>query len=355
MMKLIYAVMLTSILVGCNGGSSDSDSASPSNINNSSSGLPQDGNITNYNFTSLSGDCLDYIGSLTSSVTDIQRSLAFNGSVSISSAGNKCVIESNHIPNHDFNDQSASFATNVSEQDSDYEITANPSFATSTTALSMAVSEGVFLNGVNVDMLAAACYAVGSEPLGREKIGCGQSEINNPWRYDPMSSLNGFGTDQHNAHVQPTGKYHYHGNPVAMFVQNCAGGNASPVIGFAADGFPIYGSCFDDNGTVRKATPSYRLKSGTRQAVSGYTTPVSGQGVVASANYDGQFRGDYEYVSGLGDLDECNGMTVNGQYGYYITDSFPWVLNCFKGTVDNSFSLSGLSRAHSHDGEYHTH
>ncbi len=354
-MKALYITLTVMILAGCNAGTTETNSSSPSTIKNSSTGLPQNGNITNYTFTSLSGDCLDYLGSLTSSVTDIQRSISFNGAVSISSAGNKCVIESNHIPNHDFNDQTASFATNVSEQDSDYEITANPVLAGSSTALSMAVSEGVFLNGVNVDMLAAACYGVGSEPLGQEKIGCGQSQINNPWRYDPMSSLNEFGTDQHNAHVQPTGKYHYHGNPVALFIQNCVGGSASPVVGFAADGFPIYGSCFDDSGTVRKATPSYRLKSGTRQSVSGYSTPVAGQGVVASSNYDGQFRGDYEYVSGLGDLDECNGMTVNGQYGYYITDSYPWVVNCFKGTVDSSFSMSGLMRAHSHDGDVHTH
>lgn len=66
------------------------------------------------------------------------------------------------------------------------------------------------------------------------------------------------GTDNNNAHTQPDGTYHYHGNPMAMFITDCdASGIASPVIGFAADGFPIYGSCFNDNGTVRKATSSY--------------------------------------------------------------------------------------------------
>jgi len=54
-------------------------------------------------------------------------------------------------------------------------------------------------------------------------------------------------------------------------------------------------------------------------------------------SYDGQYRQDYEYVEGLGDLDECNGMTYNGQYGYYVTETFPWVMACFKGAPHTSF------------------
>ncbi|MCW8865167.1 MAG: YHYH protein, partial [Colwellia sp.] len=47
---------------------------------------------------------------------------------------------------------------------------------------------------------------------------------------------------------------------------------------------------------------------------------------------------DYEYVAGHGDLDECNGMSVNGVYGYYISDGFPYILTCFKGVPDPSFN-----------------
>ena len=142
-----------------------------------------------------------------------------------------------------------------------------------------------------------------------------------------------------NAHVQPTA-YHYHANPMAMFETDCGlTVSASPVLGFAADGFPVFGSCINENGAIRNVKSSYQLKDdgGPRQAVTGYTTPSAGTGNIASSNYDGQFRGDYEYVAGSGDLDECNGMTVDGQYGYYISDSFPWVLNCFSGTPDPSF------------------
>ncbi len=324
------------LLSGCNGGDDSSSATSTPSVSGN--------NITNLLFTNLSGDCQQYLGTFFSTVNDIQRSLIYTGQTQITSSGSKCVVQSNAIPNHDFNDVTASFATNVSEQSTYYEFTASPSFADSTTALSLGTSEAILLNGVKVDLLAAACYGVGDE-----RTGCGQSEINNPWRYDPMSSLNGFGTDIHNAHVQPTGEYHYHGNPVAMFVQDCVGGEASPVIGFAADGFPIYGSCFLDSSTsqVRKATSSYRLKTGARVDVGSYTAPVVG-GNVVSSNYDGQFRGDWEYSAGLGDLDECNGMTVNGQYGYYVTDAFPWVINCFKGSVDTSFSGFSIERSHGH-------
>jgi len=141
-----------------------------------------------------------------------------------------------------------------------------------------------------------------------------------------MSPLASFGTDGHNAHTQPDGTYHYHGNPQALFDQS--GTVASPVIGFAADGFPIFGSYINDNNMVREVASSYQLRSGARP--SGANNP--------GGSYDGTFVDDDEYVTGLGDLDECNGMMRGGVYGYYIVNSYPWVLACFKGLVNESFS-----------------
>lgn len=297
--------------------------------------------ITSALFTNLDASCASYANAYFSSVKDVQNGLSFDGDLTITVVGDQCVFETNAIPNHDFND-GGNFATPVSAQSARYEIPVTPVAAANVTPLEMG-DDAIFLNGVKLDLLAAACYDVGSEPLGREKIGCGPDQMDNPWRYDPMSSLNEFGTDNNNAHTQPDGTYHYHGNPMAMFVADCeTGATVSPVIGFAADGFPIYGSCFDDNGTVRQATSSYLFKEGgsARQVVATYTTPASGQGAVASGNYDGQFRGDYEYMAGAGDLDACNGMTVDGQYGYYVTDAYPWVLGCYTGTPDESFGLA---------------
>ena len=48
---------------------------------------------------------------------------------------------------------------------------------------------------------------------------------------------------------------------------------------------------------------------------------------------------DYEYVAGLGDLDECNGRTgvtpefPKGIYYYVATDTFPPLQRCVKGTL----------------------
>ena len=319
--------------------------------------------ITDAIFSSTLASCDAYVGSYASTVTDINRGITFSGDTTISSDNNTCTFTSNEIPNHDFNNGGGSFANDVSEQNSAYAIPTNPEFAAQSSALSLRQTNAIFLNGVVVDLLAAACYDVGNESLGNEKIGCGETEIDNPWRYDPMSPLNNFATDLHNAHAQPDGTYHYHGNPLAMFDQDCdINATASPIIGFAADGFPIYGSCFTDpvTGSVRKAESSYALKDsgGPRQEVAGYTTPAAGQGTVASANYDGQFTGDYQYEEDLGDLDECNGMSIEGQYGYYVTNSYPWVLGCYKGTTDSSFTKSGTAlqnRMHSHGDESHTH
>jgi hypothetical protein len=102
----------------------------------------------------------------------------------------------------------------------------------------------------------------------------------------------------------------------------CEGTATSPVVGFAADGFPVHGPCFEDgDGVIRAAESNYALKTGVRQDVDDYTTPYV-TGNVVSDEYDGQFIGDHEYIEGAGDLDECNGMIVNGQYGYYITGGY---------------------------------
>lgn len=108
----------------------------------------------------------------------------------------------------------------------------------------------------------------------------------------------------------------------------------SPVIGFAADGFPVYGPYFFDNlgdGTVRKAVSGYTLKTESRGTKS-ETAPYNPGGTP-----DGTYNNDWEWLGITGDLDACNGMTVDGQYGYYVTETYPWVIKCLSGTPDESF------------------
>ncbi len=214
------------------------------------------------------------------------------------------------------------FPNPVSEQSQRYEVSASPQKAATATPLTLQYDNAVMLNGVKLDLLAAGCFGVGD---GR--IGC--NDMSQAWRYDPMAENANFVTDSHNAHAQPDGTYHYHGDPRALYPTDSS--KESPVIGFAADGFPIFGPFIEADGSIRRAKSSYQLKSGARPTGNG--SP--------GGNYDGTFIDDFEFLAGSGDLDECNGMEKDGAYGYYITESYPHVMGCFKGTPDASFQKGG--------------
>ena len=116
-------------------------------------------------------------------------------------------------------------------------------------------------------------------------------------------------------------------------------------IGWASDGFPIlarygYATPGDSASQVIELKGSYKLKEGTRVAL-GSETPPPG-------NYDGTFVQDWEFESGSGDLDECNGrdedIRIAGQdftYAYYLTHTYPFMPRCVWGTPDSSFGMTG--------------
>lgn len=146
--------------------------------------------------------------------------------------------------------------------------------------------------------------------------------------------------DEYGAHVTSKGVYHYHGDIVGL-AGNENGSRHSLIYGFAADGFPIYykygyTNANDPSSTIIELTSSYRLKDGDRPG-DGTTAP--------DGAYDGYYIQDWEYVQGLGDLDECNGRTgvtpeyPEGTYYYVITAAFPVTPNCFVGTPDESFKI----------------
>lgn len=290
--------------------------------------------ITNAVLASTEATCSAYVGEYSSMITDVSTGTDFTGAFTVNSDGAACTFRSNSIPNHDAGENSR-FATAIAENDLNVEVTTTPTLAATPTSLGMGASV-VMLNGIKWEAYPAACFGVGNEPDGREAIGCGPDDIDNPWRYNIGSPLNNFGFDDYFAHVQPTGLYHYHSTPVVLYDLECEGTDVSPVIGFAADGFAVYGPCFmDDSGTIRAAQSGYELKQGVRSDVADYTTPYI-TGNVTSDEYDGQFIGDHEWVDS-GDLDACNGMMVNGQYGYYVTGEYPYVLACYSGTASQSF------------------
>jgi hypothetical protein len=183
---------------------------------------------------------------------------------------------------------------------------------------------GVALNGVKFDPGTAEFW---------------KNDRRSGWRYEAKSGKINLGLDDSNAHVQPNGAYHYHGLPVGL-IDRKGGIKQMLLIGYAADGFPIYGpyaysDAKDAKSELRLLKPSYRIKAGQRP---------DGPG----GKYDGTFVQDYEYVQGLGDLDECNGRVgvtpefPDCTYYYVLTDSYPFVPRMFKGTPDDSFRKQGL-------------
>ena len=144
------------------------------------------------------------------------------------------------------------------------------------------------------------------------------------WMIEALSGARPLGIDQNNAHVQPNGAYHYHGVPTGLVA--LLGPQRPLLIGWAADGFPVY---------VQDAMrPSWRMKHARDGGGPGGTP-------------DGPYRLDYEYVRGLGDLDECNGRDgvtaefPQGTYYYVVSVKFPHVPRCFVGTADTSFVKQG--------------
>ena len=177
---------------------------------------------------------------------------------------------------------------------------------------------GVAVNGVPFDPGAAEFWK------GNRQSG---------WQYEALGGAVTLGLDQNYAHVQPSGAYHYHGMPWGLMQQvGWSADKVSPLIGYAADGFPIYAITANVNGKVQEMSSSYRLKSGSRPG-----------GSAPTGRYDGAFVQDYQYNAGAGSLDECNGAQVvtdefpDGTYAYFLSQDFPVVPRCLKGQADRSF------------------
>lgn len=121
-----------------------------------------------------------------------------------------------------------------------------------------------------------------------------------------------------------------------------ASGRHSPLLGFALDGYPVYGPWgFDAHGELHRMRSSYRLRAITeRTSWPGGTQLTPAQyGPPVSASFPlGTFAEDYEYVPGSGDLDQYNGRFARtpefpqGTYAYFLSTgdagrtAFPYLL-----------------------------
>ncbi|MEP2715526.1 YHYH protein [Pseudophaeobacter sp.] len=238
--------------------------------------------------------------------------------VSVSERGKSLRIVGNGIPDHLVGRfPNRGNPNRISEQRVSLQVPLNPTKAGRITPLVMGWNFGVSVDGVVFDPLAAEFW---------------QGDRNSGWDYNALGGAIALGLDANHAHVQPQGTYHYHGVPLGLTeMLGWTPDSHSPLIGYAADGFPIY-ALTGNSGGVREMTSSYRLKTGTRPG-----------GEAPDGRYDGTFIQDYTYVAGAGNLDRCNGaFTVSaeypqGTYAYFLSRTFPVVPRCFTGTPDQSF------------------
>lgn len=234
--------------------------------------------------------------------------------VEITVDGNYRVILANGLPNHPTGDfPNRGNPNSIRAQDYRFRVPLHPQTNATFTALERQPI-GVAVNGVVFDPGTAEFW---------------KNDPSSGWRKEGIIDGRGIlGMDRNMAHVQPSGAYHYHGVPAGL-VQSIPGSERK-LIGYAADGFPIYTQTSEDH-------PGYRLKSGER--------PGGNDG--PGGKYDGTYTQDFEFVAGSGTLDEANGRTgvteeyPEGTYFYVATEEFPFYPRMTKGKPDPSFQRHG--------------
>jgi hypothetical protein len=201
---------------------------------------------------------------------------------------------------------------------------------------------GVFINGVALfdyrdgvawnNATSALCGGPGNPPCP------GGPMATQDWNRDAIPAEKG-GFDCSKGHPA-RGNYHHHQNPSAFKLDKVVisticnlydadglytidSSSHSPLIGFAYDGFPVYGAYgfADTNGTGAIV----RIKSGYQLNTA--TTRTNGP-AVNTTYFNGYFREDYQFIAHPTDLtylDEHNGRWCktpeypNGTYAYFAT------------------------------------
>lgn len=131
-------------------------------------------------------------------------------------------------------------------------------------------------------------------------------------------------------HPAPDGTYHHHQNASCLYGADAT--KHSALLGYAFDGFPVYGpyayANTDGSGEITRMRSSYAARSITQRhtLADGTVLTPSQYGPDVSGTYPlGYYAEDYVYTAGSGDLDAYNGRFAitpdypGGTYAYYIT------------------------------------
>ena len=253
-----------------------------------------------------------------------------------------------------FLDGNPSLTTN---QNAIFKMPLNPTQNTGTATATQGGNIGIFINGVAMfdyrDGVAwnattnALCGGPGNPPCP------GGPTATLPWNRDAIIAEKA-GFDCSKGHPAQ-GNYHHHQNPSAfkldltiissicdiydadgLYVINA--NEHSPLIGYAYDGFPVYGAYAfknaDGTGAITRMKSGYQLRNITTRTTSPTGAAVTSGPAVSTTYPLGYFREDYEYVSHPGEedyLDEHNGR-------FCVTPEYPTGIYCYFATVDENWN-----------------
>ena len=256
-------------------------------------------------------------------------------SVTISSDGVYMTISTPGIANHDMEGGTAG---NIVAQDFDWKLPLTPTNNTN-------CNPSVSIDGCDIapDRGPVAVAVNGVPFYGPEDGPGGDAVAHEIGIYDEDRQEIDLGIC--GAHTGPGG-YHYHFDGNCMHWHNETNEHSdyefskidnsthSPIIGFAFDGYPIYGSYGHVDGNVTLMRSNYILKENSGMGYNGID--------------------DYEYSpDNGGHLDACNGRFSptpefpDGIYHYYSTmpvmgdnpnanNAFPYFINCYRGISETS-------------------
>lgn len=239
----------------------------------------------------------------------------------------------------------------ASDQNAIYKIPLNPTQNTGTPTATTLGNIGVFINGVSLfDYRDGVSY---NNSTGQNAGGPLGGMGDGVWNRDAVvAERTGF--DCAKGHPA-MGNYHHHQNPSAFnldlqvlsTVCNLYAADGlylidstqhSPLIGYAYDGFPIYGAYgyLNANGTgpIVRMKSSYQLRNITVRTHYADGSDVIDGPVVSSTYPLGYYREDYEFIAHPSDpdyLDEHNGR-------FCVTPEYPNGIYCYFATVDANWN-----------------
>jgi len=209
---------------------------------------------------------------------------------------------------------------------------------------------GVFVNGVALfDYRDGVSWNFANNALAGGPTGGMGDHV---WNRDAVVGERG-GFDCSKAHPA-MGNYHHHQNPSAFSLDLAVISNVcdlypadglyaidetqhSPLLGFAYDGFPIYGAYAyknaDGTGGIERMKSGYELRNITVRTVYADGSDVTDGPPVSTTYPLGYFREDYEFVAPVSEdyLDEHNGR-------FCITPEFPGGIYCYFTTVNATWN-----------------